>query len=101
VRWRPSRPRNLPPAAPAPERAGAPDGGAESPTKAAVRALVWAISGAIKQGESRSLAVTLGQDAQAGNAVAYTPSATFPAGHASSILVTRSTSSFLVRALYV
>jgi hypothetical protein len=46
---------------------------------------------AIKQGERRSFTVFPGQAPKAGNALVRTPSATFQAGHASSILVTRST----------
>ena len=45
---------------------------------------------AIKQGEGRSFTVFPGQAPKPGNALVRTPSATFQAGHASSILLTRS-----------
>ena len=45
---------------------------------------------AIKQDQRRSFTVFPGRAPKAGNALVRTPSATFQAGHASSILVTRS-----------
>jgi hypothetical protein len=59
--------------------------------------LCRAISWAIKHRESRSLAVPTGQARQSGDALGRTVTATFQAGHARSILVTRSAAFTMVR----
>ena len=61
--------------------------------------LCRAISGPSKQSENRSLAVSTGHVSQSGGAPGRSVITTFQAGHASSILVTRSTMKALIRAI--